>query len=222
MVVVVLVLVLALALCTKAVDPCQQRAYRLARPIVRRETGGVAHLEHGKLLDEESAQLMAEKGVYLAPTLATYAALVRVGPDLGWSAAMLEKTARIMDRGMETICIARKAGVKIAVGSDLLGQMHPFQYDELVLRQAAVSPAEVLRSATYVNAELMNQSGCLGIVADGAHADLLVMDGHPVSDLSAFRDEENILMVLTAGEPVVDRLTDAPMPVVNNDNSFIV
>ncbi|WP_258194896.1 amidohydrolase family protein [Paraburkholderia sp. BL18I3N2] len=174
--------------------------------IMRAVRCGVRSIEHGNLLDAESARLMAEHGVYLVPTLATYAAVAKVGKNLGWSPAMLEKAERVMDRGIEALRIARDAGVKIALGSDLLGQMHESQYNELVLRQAAMPPSEVLRSATYVNAELMNQSSRLGIIAEGAQADLLVMDGNPVEDLSAFLDERNLLMVMKAGKLVLNRV----------------
>jgi imidazolonepropionase-like amidohydrolase len=75
-----------------------------------------------------------------------------------------------------------------------------------MLRQQAMPPAEVLRSATFINAELMNQSGKIGVIAPGARADLLVMDGNPVDDLSAFLDEKNMLMVMKEGKPVLNRL----------------
>lgn len=166
---------------------------------------GVRSIEHGNLLDQPTAELMARHGVYLVPTLATYAALAERGSALGWSPAMLEKCAKVKDRGLEAIRIAQAAGVKIALGSDLLGDMHVSQCDELVLRQQVMSPAQVLRSATYVNAELMGQSGRLGVIAEGACADLLVMDGQPLRDLRAFQDERNLLMVLKAGRTVLDR-----------------
>jgi len=170
---------------------------------------GVRSIEHGNLLDQPTAELMAHHGAYLVPTLSTYAALAQRGGALGWSPAMLEKCARVKDRGLEAIRIAHAAGVKIALGSDLLGDMHDLQCDELVLRQQAMSPAEILRSATHINAELMEQSGRLGVIAEGACADLLVMDGQPLRDLRTFQDERNFLMVLKAGKPVVNRLAIA-------------
>jgi imidazolonepropionase-like amidohydrolase len=178
--------------------------------ISRAVRAGVRSIEHGNLLDEQTAELMARYGVYLVPTLATYAALAERGSALGWAPAMLEKCAQVKDRGLEAIRIAQAAGVKIALGSDLLGDMHDLQCDELVLRQQVMSPAQVLRSATHVNAELIGASGRLGVIAEGACADLLVMDGDPLRDLRAFQHERNLRMVLKAGKPVVDRLTRAP------------
>jgi imidazolonepropionase-like amidohydrolase len=177
--------------------------------ISRAVRAGVRSIEHGNLLDEPTAELMARYGVYLVPTLATYAALGERGKALGWSPAMLEKCAQVKDRGLEAIRIAQAAGVKIALGSDLLGDMHDLQYDELVLRQQVMSPAQVLRSATHVNAELIGESGRLGVIAEGACADLLVMDGDPLRDLRAFQHEPNLLMVLKAGKPVINRLAPA-------------
>lgn len=174
--------------------------------ISRAVRAGVRSIEHGNLLDEPTAELMARHGVYLVPTLATYAALAERGKALGWSPAMLEKCAQVKDRGLDAIRIAQAAGVKIALGSDLLGDMHDLQCDELVLRQQVMSPAQVLRSATYVNAELIGASGRLGVIAEGACADLLVVDGDPLRDLRAFQHERNLLMVLKAGQPVINRL----------------
>jgi imidazolonepropionase-like amidohydrolase len=168
---------------------------------------GVRSIEHGNLLDEESARLLAEAGVFLVPTLATYAAVSRVGASLGWSAAMLEKTERVKDRGIQALKVARDAGVQIGLGSDLLGQMHASQHEELILRQAVMPASEVLRSATFVNAKLVGYSGRLGVVAQGAQADLLVMDGNPIEDLSAFLEEDNILMVMKGGKPILSRLS---------------
>lgn len=168
---------------------------------------GVRSIEHGNLLDESSAAVMAEHGAYLVPTLATYAAIERHGKALGWSPAMLEKTDRVKNQGIEALKIAQNAGVKIGLGSDLLGEMHISQYDELTLRQAAMTPAEILRSATSVNAEMMNQTGRIGVIAPGAFADLIVLDGNPLDDLALFHDSKNLLAVMKGGRFHSNRLT---------------
>jgi len=168
--------------------------------IMRAVTCGVRSIEHGNLLDEESAQCMAKHGAYLVPTLATYAAIERNGAKLGWSENMLEKTDRVKNQGIEALKIAQAAGVKIALGSDLLGDMHSDQYQELVIRQAVMKPAEILRSATWVNAEMMNQTGRIGVVAKGAHADLIVLDKSPLDDLTLFNEPGNLLAVMKAGQ----------------------
>jgi imidazolonepropionase-like amidohydrolase len=174
---------------------------------------GVRSIEHGNLIDMATAQFMAERGAYLVPTLATYAAIERHGKQLGWSEAMLEKTDRVKNQGIEALKMAHAAGVKIGLGSDLLGEMHVSQYDELKMRQAAMKPADILRSATWVNSEMMNQMGRIGVIARGAHADLIVLDGNPLDDLSIFQDSRNLLAVMKAGQFYSNHLTQASFTV---------
>jgi imidazolonepropionase-like amidohydrolase len=142
---------------------------------------------------------MASAGTFLVPTLSTYAALGREGAKLGWSQAMLDKTARVKDQGIEALRIARAAGVKIALGTDLLGNMHRSQSDEFTLRLPAMPAIDILRSATSINAELMGQQGKLGTVAPGAMADLLVVDGDPLDDITLLQDEAMMPLVMKAG-----------------------
>ncbi|KKB64485.1 amidohydrolase [Robbsia andropogonis] len=175
--------------------------------IIRAVRCGVRSIEHGNLLDEESAKVMAEHGAFLVPTLSTYAAIARHGKALGWSESMLEKTDRVKSQGIEAVRIAHRAGVKIALGSDLLGDMHSAQYEEFTLRQEAMKPVEILMSATSVNAELMHQSGRLGVIAPGALADLLVVDGDPTADLALFQTPDALRAVMKDGRFHANRLT---------------
>lgn len=167
---------------------------------------GVRSIEHGNLIDADAARVMAEHGAFLVPTLATYAAIERHGKDLGWSAAMLEKTDRVKNQGIVALRIAQEAGVKIGLGSDLLGEMHESQYEELTLRQGAMTPVDILKSATSVNAELMNQTGRIGVIAPGAHADLIVVDGNPLDDLAIFQQPGTLLAVMKGGRFHANRL----------------
>lgn len=175
--------------------------------IQRAVRAGIRSIEHGNLLDLETAQLMAEYGAYLVPTLATYAAIERNGEKLGWTPAMREKADRVKHLGIEAIRIAQSAGVKIGLGSDLLGDMHACQYEEFTLRQAAMKPADILKSATSVNAEMMNQTGKIGVVAPGAYADLLVLDRNPLDDLGVFQQPGTLSAVMKGGQFYVNNLT---------------
>ena len=91
---------------------------------------------------------------------------------------------RCARRGCSSLEILQAAGVKIGFGTDLLGPMHRHQSREFVIRAEAMSPFDIIRSATTVNAELLNRSGELGVVAPGARADLIVVDGNPLADIS--------------------------------------
>jgi imidazolonepropionase-like amidohydrolase len=162
---------------------------------------GVRSIEHGNLLDAETAELMARHGAYLVPTLATYDALHRNGERLGWSADMLAKLARVSSQGVEAIRIARAANVKIGFGTDLLGEMHADESLEFTLRAPAMPAAAILRSATSVNAEMVGQSGKLGVIAQGAIADLIVVDGNPLQDLTLLQQQgRHLPLIMKAGK----------------------
>jgi imidazolonepropionase-like amidohydrolase len=157
-----------------------------AKAIERAVTGGVRTIEHGNLVDAPTAKLMAQKGAYIVPTLVAYDALKRRGPEYGLSAYSLKKNEIVLEAGLRSLEICRAAGVKIGFGSDLLGQLQNDHCNEFLIRSEAMKPQEIIRSATLVNAEILRQTGTLGELVPGAHADLLVVDGDPYRDLSVF------------------------------------
>jgi len=177
------------------------------RSIERAVGAGVRSIEHGNLLDERSARAMKKAGAYLVPTLATYAALGEEALNLNLAEKTIQKLARVGRKGIEAIRIAKAAGVPIAFGTDLLGHMHARQSSEFGLRRAAMSPAEILQSATSVGAELIGQSGKLGVIAPGAAADLLVVAGDPTRDLAPLQaPERGLLAVMKGGRFYRNRL----------------
>ena len=177
------------------------------RSIERAVGAGVRSIEHGNLLDERSARAMKEAGAYLVPTLATYAACSAESAKLGFTPEMLAKLDRVKSRGIEAIRIAKRAGIPIAFGTDLLGHMQAMQSMEFGLRLPAMKPAEILQSATRVGAELIGQSGRLGVIAPGAMADLLVVAGDPTKDLTPLqKPEKGLLAVMKSGRFYKNRL----------------
>jgi imidazolonepropionase-like amidohydrolase len=168
---------------------------------------GVRSIEHGNLLDADTAALMAEHDAFLVPTLSTYDALHRNAERLGWSAQMIAKLDLVRNQGVDAIRTARAANVKIGYGTDLLGEMHADQSLEFTLRAPAMPAAEILRSATSVNAELIGQAGKLGVIAQGAFADLVVVDGNPVADLTLLQEQgRHLPLIMQAGKLVKDQL----------------
>ena len=152
--------------------------------ISRAVRAGVRSIEHGNLIDAETAALMAREGAYLVPTLVTYFKIEELGRALGFPEASQRKVHDVLEAGLASLEIARSAGVSLGFGTDLLGETHPYQSDEFAIRARVLSPAEIVRSATVVNAEILERSGELGVVAPGARADLLVVDGNPLENLS--------------------------------------
>lgn len=177
------------------------------RAVTRAVQAGVRSIEHGNLIDEATAREMKRCGAYLVPTLATYAALADEGQRLGWSPAMLAKLQQVADRGVQAVRIAHAEGVPIAFGTDLLGHMHARQNTEFALRAPALPPLELLQGATAVAARLMGREGELGLVAPGALADLLIVDGDPSATLDMLvAPETGIRLLMQGGRVVVDRL----------------
>ncbi|MBL8309838.1 MAG: amidohydrolase family protein [Burkholderiales bacterium] len=171
------------------------------RSITRAVQCGVRTIEHGNLLDDASAKMMKQHGAFLVPTLATYSVLGDEGQRLKWSDEMLAKLDRVKDAGTRAIAIAKAAGVPIAFGTDLLGTMHPQQAREWRLRADVQTPVEQLQSATSVAATVLNQTGLLGVIAPGAHADLIVVDGDPTVDISIMCEpEKNFVGIMKAGK----------------------
>ncbi len=171
------------------------------RSITRAVQCGVRTIEHGNLLDEATAKVMKSEGAFLVPTLATYAVLADEGKRLLWSAEMLGKLDRVKDAGTKAIAIAKAEGIPIAFGTDLLGAMHPQQAIEWRLRSTVQTPVEILQSATSVAAKVLNQEGKLGVIAPGAHADLVVVNGDPTQDILLMCEPEKTLAgVMKAGK----------------------
>ena len=160
---------------------------------------GVRSIEHGNLIDAETARHVAAHDAFVVPTLVTYEALERDGLALGMPAVSIAKLKDVRQAGLQSLEHLRDAGVKIGFGSDLLGAMHVHQSREFAIRAEVLSPAEIIRSATAVNAELLQMSGKLGIVWPGAIADLLVVDGNPLKKLALLESQGAHLKAIMKG-----------------------
>ena len=141
-------------------------------------------IEHGNLIDRTTAEHVAGADAFVVPTLVTFDAMHRFGRELGFPEVSLSKLGDVREAGLRSLEILQAAGVRIGFGTDLLGPMHRHQGHEFTIRAEAMAPFDIIRSATIVNAELLNRSGEIGVVAPGAQADLIVVDGDPLADLS--------------------------------------
>jgi imidazolonepropionase-like amidohydrolase len=168
---------------------------------------GVRSIEHGTLIDDDTARFVAERGAYIVPTMVVIFALVEMGPKLGFPAVSQEKAEYAYKQALSGMDKMRRAGVKVGFGTDLLGTMYVQECREFTIRSEVFSPLELLRQATSVNAELMMRQGKLGCIAPGAHADLLVVDGDPLRDISLLAaDGKNLRLIVRGGEIVKDEL----------------
>jgi imidazolonepropionase-like amidohydrolase len=168
---------------------------------------GVVSVEHGNLITAETARLVKEKGAYVVPTNVTFDYLAKEGASLGLPPASIAKIEDVREQGMEALKILHEAGVMMAYGSDLLGEMHRHQSDEFILRGQVLPAIEVIRSATVHAAKVVRQEGRLGVVAPGAHADLVVVDGDPLADLSLLTGQgRHMPVIMKAGRFVKHQL----------------
>ncbi len=137
------------------------RTYAMAHSYTAESTqravrAGVRSIEHGNLIDAETARLMKEHEAFLVPTLVTYFKIEELGRALGFPEVSQRKVKDVLDAGLSSLELARKAGVAIGFGTDLLGETHVHQSQEFRIRGEVQRPIEVIRSATTVNAELLN------------------------------------------------------------------
>jgi imidazolonepropionase-like amidohydrolase len=179
-------------------------AHAYTPPAVSRAVeAGVRTIEHGNLIDAATARTMAEHGVFLVPTLVTFKALAENGAALGFPPDMLAKLERIVAVGTTSLRLAKEAGVKMAYGTDLLGELHKYQSEEFLIRAEALPTLEILRSATTIAAELLRMEGKLGVIAPSAFADLIAVDGNPLDDLGLLQEQGKYLpLIMKAGRVV--------------------
>src|ERR1700756_2844228 len=145
---------------------------------------GVRSIEHANLIDRATAEHVAGAEAFVVPTLVTYDALHRYGREVGFPEVSMGKLGEVREAGLHSLESLQAACVKSGYGTDLLGPMHRYQSREFVIRAEAMSPFDIISSATVVNAELLNRPGELGVVAPGARADLITVDGNPLADIS--------------------------------------
>lgn len=173
---------------------------------------GVRSIEHGTMIENDStAQLIAERQAFVVPTLSVVDLMLKHSAELKHLVTQPEKLEllrSIYQTMLASIERCRRAGVRLGLGADLLGMnFHPSQGGELELRGDVDRPIDVLRSATSINAEILQQAGQIGCVKPGAYADLLVLEGDPFKDLGLFRHpHKNLPVVMKNGEFVRNQL----------------
>jgi imidazolonepropionase-like amidohydrolase len=104
----------------------------------------------------------------------------------------------VLDAGLHALELAHRAQLPLVYGTDLLGGMHEEQLSEFTLRRQVQPPAAILRSTTTMAARLLRMEGQVGVVAPGAFADLLVVEGDPLQDLAVLTDPEHRLKLVMA------------------------
>ena len=172
-----------------------------ARDAVR---AGTDSLEHATDMDDATIQEMVKRGTFYVPTIDHNRYYLDNWQKIGYANGFQEKTKAFIERNLETARKAHKAGVKIAMGSDAIYTMFGENTRELGwFVKAGMSPEQALRTATTNAAELLGKEKQLGAVAPGYFADLVAVQGDPLSDIDAV--VYNVKWVMKAGSVVSDK-----------------
>jgi imidazolonepropionase-like amidohydrolase len=162
---------------------------------------GVRSIEHANFVSEETVTRMAREGVYLDPTFISLMQRIESAPESGLSPAIVENLRATVAKGRQVYRWAKQHGVPIAFGTDLWGsEAQKSQVREFEMRMDLDDAPNVIRSATSINADLLMQKGSLGVIASGAYADLLVVEGDPLSDLRVMTNpQKNLKFIMKDG-----------------------
>jgi imidazolonepropionase-like amidohydrolase len=166
---------------------------------------GVDSIEHGCYLAENPRHLerMAERGIFFVPTLLVYE-YHRKSPQ----PHVRERAQALQEAHVTSIRRALEIGVKVVAGTDAGGHGHPANAGELdCLVKAGMTPMQALQAASGWAAECCGKEAEVGTVERGKLADLVVVKGDPLADISVLRDPANIALVIKDGATAASRLS---------------
>lgn len=173
---------------------------------------GVRCIEHGLLIDDATAKYVKDNGIVISTQLVVYRAL----KDLpGITPTNLEKLDVVLKGQENLIRLIKKYEIKTGFATDLISGMYPLLTREFTERAMYWTPAEVLAQATSESAKVIRMSGRLnrhgnfGEVREGWVADLLLINGEPLADISVLRDpEKNLALIMKGGEIIKNNIPE--------------
>jgi imidazolonepropionase-like amidohydrolase len=162
---------------------------------------GVRSIEHANFVSEATVEMMARQGAYLDPTFISLVQRIESAPETGLPAAIVDSLRATVERGRQVYDWAKRYQVPIAFGTDLWGaEAQRSQLREFEMRIGLDESANIIASATRINADLLNQRGSLGTISAGAYADLLVVQGDPLRDVRVLTDPaRNLKLIMKDG-----------------------
>jgi imidazolonepropionase-like amidohydrolase len=165
---------------------------------------GVRSIDHCTMISEDTAKRIveAEGNAYAVPTLAVLEQILQHGAELGMYEDSLAKAREVKTMAYQSVEYLYRNGARLGMGTDLFGERyHPMQNREFEFRSDIVKPIDQLRSATSINAEIMQKSGEVGCIAPGAYADLIAVEGNPLDNIHLMaKPDENFCMIMKGGE----------------------
>jgi imidazolonepropionase-like amidohydrolase len=144
---------------------------------------------------------MARSGAYLDPTFISLVRRIESASETGLSDAIVDNLRATVEKGRQVYRWAKQHRVPIAFGTDLWGpEAQKSQLREFEVRMDLDAPVDILRSATRINGDLLMQTGNLGVIAPGACADLLVVEGDPLGDVKVMTNpQKNLKLIMKDG-----------------------
>ena len=170
---------------------------------------GIRSIDHATHITDDTARKIAAAGACTVPTLAVVHEIMDVGAEAGMAQESLDKIAGMRERMFASIEACRRAGVKIGLGTDIFGtEFHDYQASEMRYRSQVDQPIDILRSATSVNAEIAQLEDEAGRIAPGYRADMILLNGNPLADLSIFeRYRSEMPMIMKGGAFIKNELS---------------
>ncbi len=169
---------------------------------------GIECVEHSTLVNAEAADAVKRAGAVAVPTLVIFEALHREGEALGLPAESAAKIDGVRLPGLQSLETLKAAGVTMGYGTDLLGELHKYQSEEFLLRDQVLPTHDVIRSATLDAAKVLRMEGQIGCITPSAFADLIVVDGNPLTDISLLTDQgAHMPLIMKGGAMVKDELS---------------
>ena len=176
---------------------------------------GYDAIEHGTFLDDEALEMLLERDVPCVPALYFEKASVELGRDFGLSQAVIDGHKETLDAGSESAKRILRAGGRLGMGGDYGFGWNPHgdYARELTffVRDVGLTPVEVISCATKTGAEIMGRGEDFGTLEVGKLADVLLVDGDVIADISMLEDRKNILAVMQSGVLKAGRLAK-PFP----------
>jgi imidazolonepropionase-like amidohydrolase len=160
------------------------------------------------MLDDEAIRMLIERGTYLVPTLTAIDALANQADKFGLSQFARSKVEVVARNHFESFRKAAAAGVKMAAGTDNIEDwMHGKNARELELMvRYGYTPMQAIVAATKISSEACRVNAKVGTLEPGKLADLLVVDGNPLEDITILQDQSKLLLIMKDGKNYVRKL----------------
>lgn len=165
-------------------------------------------IEHMVFHDEDSIERIVEAGIPVTPTLAHRTDhAIEIRREIGTAEFVLEKMKSIQPSCFETFQVMHKAGIKIAMGTDMGYEpgMGSNSYELEIYCDLGMSPMEAIQTTTKNAAEAIGMGDDLGTIEKGKIADIVAVKGNPLTDIRVLQERSNIQLVLKEGDVYVDR-----------------